>query len=82
MPKVFEVEGYRGFFFSNEGSPQEPVHVHIRKGEGGEAKFWVTPTVTLAESYRMKVSELSRAQELVVEHRQKILDVWKTYFTL
>jgi hypothetical protein len=38
MPKIFEIEGYRGFFFSNEGTPQEPVHIHVKKGEG-EAKF-------------------------------------------
>ena len=81
MPKVFEIEGYRGFFFSNEGTPLEPVHIHIRKGEG-EAKFWVTPTVALAESWSMKVSELTRAQEIVAEHRQEILDIWDRYFKL
>jgi Domain of unknown function (DUF4160) len=81
MPKVFEVEGFRGFFFSNEGDPREPVHVHIRKGEG-EAKFWVAPEVALAESWQMKVSELNRAEEIVIEHRQQILDFWNRYFNL
>jgi hypothetical protein len=81
MPKVFEIEGYRGFFFSNEGAPLEPVHIHIKKGQG-EAKFWVTPTVSLAESWNLKVSELTRAQEIVVEHRQEILDFWNRYFRL
>jgi hypothetical protein len=79
MPKVFDIEGYRGFFFSNEGTPLEPIHIHIKKGEG-EAKFWITPTVSLAESWSMKVSELTRAQEIVVEHRQEILDFWNRYF--
>jgi hypothetical protein len=81
MPKVFEVEGYRGFFFSNEGTPQEPVHIHIKKGKG-EAKFWVTPNVILAESWSMKVSELTRAQEIIVERQQEILDLWNRYFKL
>ena len=81
MPKVFEIEGYRGFFFSNEGTPRDPIHNHIKKGEG-EAKFWVTPTVSLAESWNLKVSELTRAQEIVVEHRQEILDFWNRYFNL
>ena len=81
MPKVFEIEGYRGFFFSNEGTPRDPIHIHIKKGEG-EAKFWVTPTVSLAESWNLKVSELTRAQEIVVEHRQEILDFWNRYFNL
>jgi hypothetical protein len=81
VPKVFEIEGYRGFFFSNEGTPLEPVHIHIKKGDG-EAKFWVTPNVMLAESWSMKVSELTRAQEIVVEHRQEILDLWNRNFKL
>jgi hypothetical protein len=81
MPKVFEIEGYRGFFFSNEGVPMEPIHIHVKKGRG-EAKFWVTPNVTLAESWNLKVSELTRAQEIVVEHRQEILDFWNRYFRL
>jgi hypothetical protein len=81
MPKVFEIEGYRGYFFSNEGTPLEPVHIHIKKGEG-EAKFWVTPTIALAESWNLKVSELSRAQEIIVDHRQEILDFWNRYFNL
>jgi hypothetical protein len=52
MPKVFEWNGYRFFFFSNEGIPREPCHVHIRKG-GQYAKFWVNPYVSLASSYEM-----------------------------
>jgi hypothetical protein len=36
VPKVFEYGGYKFFFFSNEGEPMEPCHVHVRKGS---AKF-------------------------------------------
>jgi hypothetical protein len=81
MPKVFEVDGFRGFFFSNEGSPLEPVHIHVKKGEG-EAKFWLIPEVALAESWHMKISELSRAEEIVIERRQQILDLWRIHFSL
>lgn len=31
MPKVFEWRGYRFHFFSYEGTPREPVHIHIAK---------------------------------------------------
>jgi hypothetical protein len=81
MPKVFEAGGFRGFFYSNEGSPLEPIHIHVIKGDG-EAKFWVVPEVVLAESWQMKVSELSRAEKIVIEHRQQILDLWRSYFNL
>ncbi len=33
MPVVFRYKGYRFFFFSNEGDPLEPMHVHVRRGE-------------------------------------------------
>ena len=31
MPRVFEKEGYRFFFYSNE---HDPAHVHVTKGDG------------------------------------------------
>jgi hypothetical protein len=47
MPAVFRYKGFRFFFYSNEGNPREPAHVHVR-GEGGEAKFWLSPAVRVA----------------------------------
>jgi hypothetical protein len=38
MPTVLKREGYWFYFFSNEGDPREPPHVHVRRG-GDEAKF-------------------------------------------
>ena len=40
MPTIFRHRGYRFFFFSNEGDPREPPHVHVGGGSD-EAKFWV-----------------------------------------
>jgi hypothetical protein len=38
MPTVVMVRGWRVFFYSEEGN--EPIHVHVRKGDC-EAKFWL-----------------------------------------
>jgi|WetSurMetagenome_2_1015567.scaffolds.fasta_scaffold60473_7 hypothetical protein len=57
MPVIFRWDGYRFFFFSNEGNPREPCHIHIQKGEA-IAKFWITPEIELAEAYKMTSSEL------------------------
>jgi hypothetical protein len=46
MPKVFEKDGYKFFFYSNE---HLPIYVHVRRG-GGEAVFAVEPAVELRES--------------------------------
>lgn len=46
MPVVFRDRGFRFFFFSFEGSPREPVHIHVKQGLA-EAKFWVGDEVEL-----------------------------------
>lgn len=30
MPTVFRYEGIRFFFYSDEGTPREPTHIHAR----------------------------------------------------
>jgi len=30
LPKVLEYKGYKFFFFSNEGNPLEPSHIHFK----------------------------------------------------
>jgi Domain of unknown function (DUF4160) len=47
VPKVFEQDGYRFHFYSNEGDPREPIHVHVAK-QGADAKFWLYPDVAIA----------------------------------
>lgn len=72
MPKVFEKDGYRFFFYSNE---HRPIHVHVRHGDG-EAVFDVEEGVVLRESQQMKVSELSKAQQLAEENTELIVEKW------
>lgn len=40
MPTVLIIEGFRFFFFSNEGV--EPPHIHVEKADA-YAKFWLQP---------------------------------------
>ena len=49
MPVVFRYKAHRFFFFSNEGDPREPLHIHVRGGNN-RAKFWLDPVV-LAENF-------------------------------
>ncbi len=72
MPKIFEKDGYRFFFYSNE---HRPIHVHVRYG-AGEAVFDVEPRVELRESFGLKINELSRAQALAEEQQQLIVEKW------
>jgi uncharacterized protein DUF2442/uncharacterized protein DUF4160 len=49
MPVIFRDKGFRFFFYSNEGSPIERMHLHVRSSQG-EAKFWLHPMVHLDNS--------------------------------
>lgn len=44
MPQIFKIGSYVVYFWSNEGEPLEPVHVHIIEGtpSGNATKVWIT----------------------------------------
>lgn len=79
MPTVFRYKGYRFFFYSNEGDPSEPLHIHVIKGDS-VAKFWLEPDVSAAESYGIKSSELSMLSKVVKEKSDLIRKAWNEYF--
>lgn len=77
MPTVFRIDGYRFFFFSNEGN--EPVHIHVESGDG-YCKFWVNPT-RLAYSVGYNSKELNKISKLVDSNTPKIESSWNEYFS-
>jgi hypothetical protein len=81
MPIVFKYKGYRFFFYSNEGDPLEPLHIHVRHGEA-VAKFWVVPQVSLAESYAISASELRELLRIVEKNKKLIERYWNEYFAV
>jgi hypothetical protein len=76
VPKIFEQDGYRFFFYSNE---HRPIHVHVRYGSG-EAVFEVERGVELRESQGLKVRELTKAEELATQNRELIVQRWHERF--
>ena len=81
MPKIFEWKGYKFFFYSNEGDPLEPCHVHVRKG-ANVAKFWVLPEIFLASSWGMSAKELNQLEPEIHEHKHVIQEKWNEHFNL
>lgn len=79
MPKVFDWNGYRFFFYSNEGNPREPVHIHIMR-DTAEAKFWLYPTTALAYNYGFGAKELNRLEAIVTNRSAEIEECWHDYF--
>lgn len=79
MPKVFEWNGYKFFFFSNEGIPREPCHIHVRKGES-IAKIWVEPAIYLDSSWGFSPVELTMLIKMIEEKRELIKEKWDEFF--
>jgi hypothetical protein len=79
MPVVFRYRGYRFFFYSNEGDPLEPLHIHVRKG-AAVAKLWLVPHPSVADSHGLSAHELKELLDVALEHKDEIERYWNEYF--
>ena len=79
MPAVFRYRGIRFHFFSNEGNPREPIHIHA-EGAGGEAKFWLRPDVRVASNAGFDRRTLAELVAVVEQQRDLIERSWNEYF--
>ncbi len=79
MPVAFRLDGIRFFFFSNEGDPREPPHIHARTASA-EAKLWLYPDVRVAYSRGFDRRTLARINIAVVERRELIEKEWHDHF--
>lgn len=67
-PTVVRDGAFRLYFFSRE----EPrMHVHVAHPDG-EAKFWLTPQVGLANHVGLSTRQLREAERVVNLHFQEI----------
>jgi hypothetical protein len=71
MPEVFRERGFRFFFYSNEGSPREPAHIHVER-DACEAKFWLQPAVHVAYNDGYSARALREILEMVEANRIRI----------
>ena len=83
MPTLFEIYGYRIFFWSNESN--EPVHVHVCKGQptAEATKIWLPPEsnpVLAHNNSRIPQKDLNRILKIVAMNRDSIIARWYDYF--
>lgn len=79
MPTVSRERGFRLFFYSDEGSPLEPCHIHVTNGDG-EAKFWVGEDIALAYNHGLNRRDLAFALMIVRARRTQIERAWHGFF--
>jgi hypothetical protein len=76
MPTVFSKNGFRFFFYSEEGN--EPMHIHVQYG-GALAKFWIEPEVLLSSSIGLKPQEIKKAKNLIIDNKSLIQEKWNEF---
>ena len=74
-PTVLKEKGFRFFFFSKEESRK---HVHVYCGDG-EAKFWLEPSIELADNYGLNRNQLREVQSILEKRKDEIIDAWKKH---
>lgn len=77
MPTVLRINGFRFFFFSNEG--KEPVHIHVEKGDC-YAKFWLEPVMNVT-NYNFTSKELKQISLIIERNKEQIKREWNEYFS-
>ena len=76
MPTVFNENGFRFFFYSNEHLPK---HIHIEKA-GKTAKFNIE-NVELVKSSGFNANELKQIRSLVELNQELLIDKWDGFFS-
>lgn len=79
MPTVFKYKGIRFFFYSNEGDPREPVHIHARTG-GKDARLWLNPCIRIASCEGFSRTEQVELVRVVERHAKTIRSAWNEHF--
>jgi hypothetical protein len=75
-PTVLRHRGYRFYFFSREESR---VHVHVSCADG-EAKFWLTPTIALADNAGLSTQQLNEITRILEDQGNVIITAWREHF--
>jgi hypothetical protein len=55
------------------------MHVHVHH-QSGEAKIWLEPAITVAQTYALSPARLAATLRLVREHEDEIRAAWQTHF--
>lgn len=85
MPSLFRLFGYVIFFWSNEGAPLEPVHVHVAKGipNASATKVWITEAggcVVANNNSKIPTKTLNAIVDVLESRSSYIVAQWNEVF--
>ena len=79
MPTILYINGWRLFFYMNEGS--EPPHVHCAKADC-DVKYWLntgTFDIIPAYEYNLSPSDRKSIRKIVFTHFDYIVEKWMEF---
>lgn len=81
MPQILRIGPYSIYFWSNEGKPLEPIHVHISEGRANSTatKLWITSSgkvVVCNNNSKIPEKILNRLIRIVEANSTEIIDKW------
>lgn len=85
MPQIFSVGSYLIYFWSNEGKPTEPIHVHVSKNhpEKNATKIWITKSlhcVVSNNNSKIPSHVLNNIVEIIENRAFEIVAKWQERF--
>lgn len=82
MPSIFNVYGYKIYFWLNENN--EPIHVHVSKGNptANATKIWITQAggIYTINSSRIPKKDLARIESFILANISQIELEWLKRF--
>lgn len=83
MPSIFEIIGYKIYFWSNENN--EPIHIHISKGNpvANSTKVWLTQSggcIIANNNSKIPQNDLNKLLPIISKHYFLIVAKWKEYY--
>jgi hypothetical protein len=75
---IFNARCHEGFSTGNDN--RKLIHVHVVSPDG-EAKFWLEPTVALADYVSLNKLQLLRLQRIVEKRKNEIISAWQKHFS-
>lgn len=85
MPQIFKIGPYIVYFWSNEGKPEEAIHVHIAKHtpSANATKIWITrsgKTILCSNQSMIPPRELRKLMRVIEANSAEIIQKWYDYF--
>ena len=82
MPSIFEISGYKIYFWANESD--EPIHVHVFKGKPlkNSTKVWLTKRggcILANNNSKIPSKDLNNILDVITSNYFFVISQWKKF---